>query len=166
MDFILRIRWDRTFYWTITRWPRSWRAPGVKAGDHILEIGPGAGLLTAMMADAGADVLAVELDRAVEPVLRDVLGERSVRIVFADCMKADLKALTVEAFGENAPFSIVANLPYYITADFLMRAVRLSPERITVMVQKEAAERCCRSQATRTGARRQRRCAILPSRPW
>ena len=97
---------------------------GVKAGDHILEIGPGAGLLTAMMADAGADVLAVELDRAVEPVLRDVLGERSARIVFADCMKADLKAL-----------------PYYITADFLMRAVRLSPERITVMVQKEAAER-------------------------
>ena len=94
-----------------------------------------------MMADAGADVLAVELDRAVEPVLRDVLGERSVRIVFADCMKADLKALTAEAFGENAPFSIVANLPYYITADFLMRAVRLSPERITVMVQKEAAER-------------------------
>ena len=69
---------------------------GAKAGDHILEIGPGAGLLTAMMADAGADVLAVELDRAVEPVLRDVLGERSVRIVFADCMKADLKALTAE----------------------------------------------------------------------
>ena len=64
-----------------------------------------------------------------------------VRIVIADCMKADLKALTAEAFGENAPFSIVANLPYYITADFLMRAVRLSPERITVMVQKEAAER-------------------------
>ena len=60
---------------------------GAKAGDHILEIGPGAGLLTAMMADAGADVLAVELDRAVEPVLRDVLGERSVRIVIADCMR-------------------------------------------------------------------------------
>lgn len=114
---------------------------GVQAGDHILEIGPGAGLLTAMMVDAGADVLTVELDRAVEPVLRDVLGERSVRVVFADCMKVDLKALTAEAFGENAPFSIVANLPYYITADFLMRAVRLSPERITVMVQREAAER-------------------------
>ncbi len=114
---------------------------GVKEGDYILEIGPGAGLLTASMVDAGADVLAVELDRAVEPVLRNVLGERRARVVFADCMKADLKALTAEAFGENAPFSIVANLPYYITADFLMRAVRLSPERITVMVQREAAER-------------------------
>ena len=116
---------------------------GVTEGDNILEIGPGSGIMTAIMADRGAKVLAVELDKNLEPVLHDVIGERDVKIVFQDALKADLKALTDETFGENAPFSIVANLPYYITADFLMRAVTLSkkPESITLMVQKEAAER-------------------------
>ncbi|MBQ3231517.1 MAG: ribosomal RNA small subunit methyltransferase A [Clostridia bacterium] len=116
---------------------------GVQQGDNILEIGPGAGMMTAMMADKGAKVLAIELDRALEPVLNDVIGERDVKIVFQDALKADLNALTRGTFGENAPYSIVANLPYYITADFLMRAITLNPApgSITLMVQKEAAER-------------------------
>ena len=111
---------------------------------NILEIGPGSGMMTAMMADRGAHVLALELDRALEPVLTDVIGEReNVKIIFADAMKADLSALVAEAFGEGQPFRIVANLPYYITADFMMKAVTMqpAPESITVMVQKEAAER-------------------------
>ena len=118
-------------------------AAGVQAGDNILEIGPGSGIMTAMMADKGAKVLAVELDKALEPVLNDVIGERDVKIVFQDALKADLNALTSETFGENAPYSIVANLPYYITADFLMRAISLqrAPESITLMLQKEACER-------------------------
>ncbi len=118
-------------------------AAGVQKGDNILEIGPGCGIMTAMMADKGAKVLAIELDRALEPVLNDVIGERDVKIVFQDALKADLNALTREAFGENAPYAIVANLPYYITADFLMRVLSLSPApgSITLMVQKEAAER-------------------------
>lgn len=118
-------------------------AAGVQAGDNILEIGPGSGIMTAMMADKGAKVLAVELDKALEPVLSDVIGDRNVKIVFQDALKADLNALTREAFGENAPYSIVANLPYYITADFLMRAISLNPapESITLMLQKEACER-------------------------
>lgn len=118
-------------------------AAGVQAGDNILEIGPGSGIMTAMMADKGAKVLAVELDKALEPVLQDVIGDRSVKIVFQDALKADLNALTRETFGENAPYSIVANLPYYITADFLMRAISLNPapESITLMLQKEACER-------------------------
>lgn len=118
-------------------------AAGVEAGDNILEIGPGSGIMTAMMADKGAKVLAVELDKALEPVLNDVIGERDVKIVFQDALKADLNALTAETFGENAPYSIVANLPYYITADFLMRAIALNPapESITLMLQKEACER-------------------------
>lgn len=117
---------------------------GVKPGDNILEIGPGAGVMTAVMADAGARVLAVELDRALEGVLSDVLGQRdNVELVFADAMKADLPALIKSAFGEGVEYSIVANLPYYITSDFLTRAVRLSPApfSVTAMVQKEAAER-------------------------
>lgn len=118
-------------------------AAGVQAGDNILEIGPGSGIMTAMMADKGAKVLAVELDKALKPVLQDVIGDRSVKIVFQDALKADLNALTRETFGENAPYSIVANLPYYITADFLMRAISLNPapESITLMLQKEACER-------------------------
>lgn len=118
-------------------------AAGVQVGDNILEIGPGSGIMTAMMADKGAKVLAVELDKALEPVLQDVIGDRSVKIVFKDALKADLNALTRETFGENAPYSIVANLPYYITADFLMRAISLNPapESITLMLQKEACER-------------------------
>ena len=118
-------------------------AAGVQAGDNILEIGPGSGIMTAMMSDKGARVLAIELDRALEPVLNDVIGDRPVKIVFQDALKADLDALTRETFGENAPYSIVANLPYYITADFLMRAISLSPapESITLMLQKEACER-------------------------
>ncbi len=118
-------------------------AAGVREGDNILEIGPGSGIMTAMMADKGAKVLAIELDKALEPVLNDVIGERDVKIVFQDALKADLNSLTRETFGENASYAIVANLPYYITADFLMRAISLSPvpESITLMVQKEAAER-------------------------
>lgn len=118
-------------------------AAGVQAGDNILEIGPGSGIMTAMMSDKGARVLAIELDSALEPVLNDVIGDRPVKIVFQDALKADLDALTRETFGENAPYSIVANLPYYITADFLMRAISLSPapESITLMLQKEACER-------------------------
>lgn len=118
-------------------------AAGVASGDNILEIGPGSGIMTAIMADKGAHVLAIELDKALEPVLNDVIGSRDVKIVFQDALKADLNALTREAFGENAKYSIVANLPYYITADFLMRVLTLSPapERVTLMLQKEACER-------------------------
>lgn len=117
---------------------------GVGEGANILEIGPGAGIMTGLMARRGARILAVELDRALAPVLESVLdGVSGVRMVYADAMKADLNGLVRETFGEGAPFSIVANLPYYITADFLMRAVRLQPApvSITVMVQKEAAQR-------------------------
>ena len=117
---------------------------GVTAGSNILEIGPGAGVMTALMAQRGAKVLAVELDRALEPVLDAVLsGLPGARVAFADALKADLNRLAEDAFGAGNPFSIVANLPYYITADFLTRAVRLrpAPETVTVMVQKEAAER-------------------------
>ena len=118
-------------------------AAGVASGDNILEIGPGSGIMTAIMADKGAHVLAIELDKALEPVLNDVIGSRDVKIVFQDALKADLNALTREAFGENAKYSIVANLPYYITADFLMRVLTLSPapECVTLMLQKEACER-------------------------
>ncbi len=116
---------------------------GVSAGDRIVEIGPGAGVMTALLADAGANVMAIELDSSLKDALESVVGARAnVRIEFADALKADIPALLNAAFPGDT-YSIVANLPYYITSDFLQKAVALDPppENIVLMVQKEAAER-------------------------
>ena len=116
---------------------------GIGPGDNVLEIGPGAGVMTRLLADRAARVLAVEVDRGLEPVLRDVLeGAENVRVEYQDILKADLRELTGEAFGDK-PYRVVANLPYYITADILLKlaSAECPPESITIMVQREAAER-------------------------
>lgn len=116
---------------------------GVGEGDNILEIGPGAGVMTALMAQRAKKVLAVEIDEKLRPVLGDVLSpHKNVEVEFCDFMKADVDALTTRVFGDE-PFRVVANLPYYITADILLRltACRNLPVDIAIMVQKEAAER-------------------------
>ena len=117
-------------------------ASGIESGDNVLEIGPGAGLMTAIMAAKGANVLAVELDRSLEDVLSDVLEGLTVRIHYQDVMKCDLAALTQETFSGNA-FKVQANLPYYITSDAITLLVKsaLLISQITLLVQKEAAER-------------------------
>ncbi len=111
--------------------------------DNVLEIGPGAGVMTALLARRAKRVLAVEVDKGLEPVLDDVLaGEDNARVVFSDIMKADIRALVDEYF-EGEPYRVVANLPYYITADILLRLTSSDcpPKSIAIMVQKEAAER-------------------------
>ena len=103
--------------------------------DNVLEIGPGAGVMTALMAGRAARVLAVEVDRGLEPVLDEVLsGAENVRVEYTDIMKADISALTDEAFG-GEPYRVIANLPYYITADVLLRLIACPtpPESICVM---------------------------------
>ena len=118
-------------------------AAGVWQEDNVLEIGPGAGVMTALLADRCNRVLAVEVDRGLEPVLADVLaGRENARVVFQDVMKADVTALVGEAFGDE-PWRVVANLPYYITADIILRLVTSPrrPDSIAIMVQKEAADR-------------------------
>jgi len=116
---------------------------GIDKSDCILEIGPGAGVMTSRLAAMAGKVLALEIDKNLEPVLEDVLaGADNAHVVFQDVMKADLKALTGEYF-EGKPYRVVANLPYYITADIMLRLVGCDckPESIVIMVQKEAAER-------------------------
>ena len=115
------------------------RAADIQPDENVLEIGPGAGVMTRALAEAGARVTAVELDRSLEPVLRAVLGGTDrVRLVFGDALKLDMGELM-----EQKPYRVVANLPYYMTADVIVRMLTqpFKPGRVTVMVQKEAAER-------------------------
>ena len=116
---------------------------GVHSGDRVLESGPGAGVMTALISERAEKVCAVELDQRLEPVLRDVLQPYSnAEVVFCDFLKADVNRLLKDAFGAHE-YRVIANLPYYITADILMRLVTSErpPESISIMVQKEAAER-------------------------
>lgn len=108
-------------------------------GDRVLEIGPGIGTLTQGLAEAGASVTAVELDKKLSAVLAETLsGYDRVRIVGGDILKTDIPAL----MGEE-PFKVVANLPYYITTPILLTLLerRLPITRIVTMVQREVAER-------------------------
>lgn len=107
--------------------------------DHVLEVGPGIGTLTQGLAESGASVTAVELDKRLLPVLDVTLeGYSNVRIVSGDILKVDIMK---EVGAEN--FKVCANLPYYITTPiiFALLEKRLPMERLVVMVQKEVAER-------------------------
>ena len=115
---------------------------GVGGEDRVLEIGPGPGLMTALIADRAERVAAVELDEKLKPVLEAVLdGRENAELIFADALRSDLSALVAEHLGAN--YRVIANLPYYITADLILKllSARPLPESICVMVQREAAER-------------------------
>ncbi|MBQ7516614.1 MAG: 16S rRNA (adenine(1518)-N(6)/adenine(1519)-N(6))-dimethyltransferase RsmA [Schwartzia sp.] len=114
-------------------------AAEVVPGDRVLEIGPGIGTLTQGLAEAGADVTAVEIDKKLPAVLAQTLaGYENVRVVPGDILKTDIPAL----MGPE-PFKVVANLPYYITTPILLALLeqRLPIRRIVTMVQWEVAER-------------------------
>lgn len=110
----------------------------------VLEIGPGAGVLTVELAQAARRVVAIELDTKLEPVLKKSLaGHENIEVVFGDAMKTDLSALIRDKFSDCERVAVCANLPYYITSPIIMHLLesKLPIDNITVMVQKEAAER-------------------------
>ena len=116
---------------------------GLGPADRVLEIGPGPGLLTALMARRCEKVTSIEIDEKLRPVLEEVLADSgNAKIVFGDAMRLDIGRVVAENMG-GGPFRVVANLPYYITTDVLMRLVTsgLPVTDICVMVQQEAAER-------------------------
>lgn len=119
--------------------------------EGVIEIGPGAGVLTYELAKRAKKVVAIEVDRNLAPVLADTLnGMNNVEVVFGDVMKLDLAALIKEKFdGMNV--SVCANLPYYITSPIIIGLLEseLPLKSITVMVQKEAAVRLCAQMGTR-----------------
>ncbi|MEG6585220.1 16S rRNA (adenine(1518)-N(6)/adenine(1519)-N(6))-dimethyltransferase RsmA [Dendrosporobacter sp. 1207_IL3150] len=114
-------------------------AANIKEGETVLEIGPGIGTLTQGLAEAGAKVVAVELDSRLLEVLKQTLGGyENVRVVHGDILKVD-----VAKEVESEKFKVVANLPYYITTPIIMGLIeqRLPIELLVTMVQKEVALR-------------------------
>ena len=115
----------------------------LEAGDRVLEIGPGPGVMTSLIAQRCEMVVSVEMDEKLQPVLQDVLQDQNnAEIIFMDALKADLSTLVREKLGGEG-YRVIANLPYYITADLIQKMILTDPmpQCISVMVQKEAAER-------------------------
>lgn len=111
--------------------------------DMVLEIGPGIGTMTQYLACAAGKVVAVEIDKALIPILEDTLSEYdNVRVINEDVLKVDIAKLAEEENG-GRPIKVVANLPYYITTPIIMGLFEnnVPIKSITVMVQKEVADR-------------------------
>ena len=120
------------------------RAAEITKEDLVLEIGPGIGTLTQYLCENAREVIAVEIDKMLIPILRDdtLSGYDNIEIINDDILKVDIARL-VEERNQGRPIKVVANLPYYITTPIVMSLLEreLPIKSITVMVQKEVAER-------------------------
>ena len=121
------------------------RLAGVGPGDRVVEVGAGLGALTLALAETGASVTAVEVDRAIVPVLRSVVEPASVRVVEGDALRLDWDAVLGADPGAGAirPWVLVANLPYNVATPLIADLLDDVPAigRMLVMVQREVAER-------------------------
>ena len=118
-------------------------AAEITKDDFVVEIGPGIGTMTQALAEAAREVTAVEIDRKLIPILQETLsGYDNVTILNQDVLKTDIAAIAREKNG-GQPIKVVANLPYYITTPIIMGLFesRVPVDSITVMVQKEVAQR-------------------------
>ncbi|MFS0725086.1 16S rRNA (adenine(1518)-N(6)/adenine(1519)-N(6))-dimethyltransferase RsmA [Paenibacillus sp. 1P07SE] len=121
---------------------------GLDETKGALEIGPGIGALTQELAAVAGKVTAVEIDRRLIPILRDILADTpQVEVIQGDVLELDLRKLLEQQFEGCGGVSVVANLPYYVTTPILMKLLeeRLPLENIVVMIQKEVAERMAAS---------------------
>lgn len=116
---------------------------GITKDDFVLEIGPGIGTMTQYLCEAAGNVVAVEIDKMLIPILQDTLsGYNNVEVINQDVLKVDIKSLAEDKNHGN-PIKVVANLPYYITTPIIMGLFEsgVPIESITIMVQKEVADR-------------------------
>ena len=116
---------------------------GVTKEDCVLEIGPGIGTMTQYLAENARQVVAVEIDKNLIPILGETLaGYDNVTVINEDILKVDIKEIA-EKYNEGRPIKVVANLPYYITTPIIMGLFEsgVPIDNITVMVQKEVADR-------------------------
>ncbi|MEG1153139.1 MAG: 16S rRNA (adenine(1518)-N(6)/adenine(1519)-N(6))-dimethyltransferase RsmA [Ruthenibacterium sp.] len=131
--------------------PKIVESAGIDETYGVLEIGPGIGVLTKELAKRAKKVVAIEIDTRLPALLAETLADcDNVKIVVGDVLKTDLAALIAAEFG-GLKVAVCANLPYYITSPIVMKLLeeRLPIEHITVMVQKEAAERLSAKPGTR-----------------
>ena len=131
--------------------PKIAEAAGIDERFGVLEVGPGVGVLTKELARRAKKVVAVEVDKRLPPLLAETLAEyENVTVVEGDVLKVDLAALIRDEFP-GLRVAVCANLPYYITSPIVMKLLeeRLPIEHITVMVQKEAADRLSAAPGTR-----------------
>ncbi len=122
---------------------RIMNAAQISKDDCVLEIGPGIGTMTRALAERAGKVLAVEIDDALIPILQETLAPyENITVIHSDVLKLDLNALVAKE-NDGKPIKVVANLPYYITTPIILGLFekRVPLESITVMVQKEVAQR-------------------------
>ena len=118
----------------------------------VLEIGPGIGVLTVELSKVAKRVVAIELDDRLRKILPKTLADcDNVEVIFGDAMKLNLKEIIAEKFSDCQRVCVCANLPYYITSPIIMMLLesKLPIDNVTVMVQKEAAERLCAEVGSR-----------------
>lgn len=142
-NFVFQKKFGQNFLIDMHVLDKIIRAAQIDEDDCVLEIGPGIGTMTQYLACAARRVIAVEIDRALIPILEDTLdGYENVRIINEDVLKVDIAKLAEEE-NSGRPIRVVANLPYYITTPIIMGLFEnhVPVKSITVMVQKEVADR-------------------------
>ena len=140
------------------------RSAEITKEDMVLEIGPGIGTMTQYLACAAGRVVAVEIDKALIPILEDTLeGYENVQIINEDVLKVDIAKLAEEQNG-GRPIKVVANLPYYITTPIIMGLFEnhVPLKSITVMVQRKLQTGCRSDRGQRTMARFRWQCSTMP----
>ncbi|MGN1317143.1 MAG: 16S rRNA (adenine(1518)-N(6)/adenine(1519)-N(6))-dimethyltransferase RsmA [Acutalibacteraceae bacterium] len=133
--------------------PAMAEAAGLNENTCVIEIGPGVGVLTAELAKRAGKVLSFEVDKRLLPVLGETLSDfDNVEIINEDILKADLPRI-IEEKCKGMEIAVCANLPYYITSPIIMMLLEsgLPVKSVTVMVQKEAADRLCAEVGSRDG---------------
>ena len=153
-DFALSKGFGQNFIINPGICPRIAEAAGIGPGWGALEVGPGIGVLTKELAKRAAKVVSIEVDERLPPLLAETMaGVDNFKLVLQDVLKVDLKALIAEEFP-GMPVAVCANLPYYITSPIVMKLLgdRLPIESLTVMVQKEAADRLAAVPGTRASS--------------
>ena len=141
--FVFQKRFGQNFLIDTHVLERIIEASEITKDDFVLEIGPGIGTMTQYLAEAAREVIAVEIDDALIPILKDTLKEwENVTVLHGDILKTDIRKIADEK-NQGRPIKVVANLPYYITTPIIMGLFEshVPVDSITVMVQKEVADR-------------------------
>lgn len=142
-DFIIKKKYGQNFLIDTNILDKIIEAADITKEDFVLEIGPGIGTLTQYLCERAGKVVAVEVDKNLIPILEETLmNYDNVEVINSDILKVDLDQLIREK-GQNKRVKVVANLPYYITTPIIMQLFesKIAIDNITVMVQKEVAER-------------------------